>query len=201
MSKGPRRENGADRDRRDVRAIVLAVILGLIGSGALVWQGTSAVFTATTANAANSWTLGTVTLADDDSAAALFSASGLLPASTGSNCITVTYSGNVATTVRLYASASADAGSVAQYIDVTVQQGTGGGFGSCGAFVPSSTVYTGTLDNFTATSTAYGNGVGTWAPSSPSSTVYKISYTLNAATPGNKQGAATTATFQWEAQA
>ena len=195
------RATGDDTDRRNTRAIVLAVLLGLLASGGLVWQGTSAVFTATTSNAANSWTLGTVTLADDDSAAALFTASGLVPGSTGSNCITVTYSGNVATTVKLYASASTDASSVAQYLDVTVQQGSGGGFGSCGAFVPSSTVYTGTLSNFTSASTAYGNGVGTWAPSSPSSTVYKISYTLNAATPTNQQGAATTATFQWEAQA
>jgi len=201
MTARPRHEAGGTAVRRDVRAIVLAVVLGLLASGAMVWQGTSAMFTASTSNAANSWTLGTVTLADDDSAGALFSASGLLPGSTDSNCITVTYSGTVATAVKLYASAATDASSVAQYVDVTIEEGTGGGFGSCGAFVPSSTIYTGTLSNFTSTSTAYGNGVGTWAPSAPGSSVYRISYTLNAATPGNKQGAATTATFQWEAQA
>jgi hypothetical protein len=190
--------DGAGRQRL---AMVLAVLAGLVASGGLVWHGTSAVFTSTTSNPSDSWTLGSVTLSDDDTGSALFSASGLVPGSTGANCITVTYSGTVATSVKLYASASADASSAAQYLDLTIQEGSGGGFGSCGAFTSSSTIYSGTLATFTSTKTAYGSGVGSWAPSSSGTKVYKISYTLNASTPSAKQGAVTTATLQWESQA
>jgi hypothetical protein len=192
----------AARRRPDgVVMVACAVVVGLLGSGLMVWQGTAAVFSSTTSNASNAWTAGSVTLADDDTGSALFSATGLVPGSTGSNCITVTYSGNVATTVKLYASASADASSVAQYLDLTIQEGTGGGFGSCGSFSAGSTIYSGTLSTFTSTKTAYGSGVGSWAPSSSSTKVYKITYTLNASTPSAKQGTSTTATFQWESQA
>lgn len=199
-----RRPRGADRAvdrRRPYLGVVLGLILGLMASGLLFWNATSAVFSSTTSNPSDSWTLGSVTLSDDDTGSALFSASGLVPGSTGSNCITVSYTGNVATTVKLYAAASADASSAAQYLDLTIQEGSGGGFGSCGAFSASSTIYTGTLATFTSTKVAYASGVGSWAPSSSSSTVYKITYTLNASTPSAKQGAVTTATLQWESQA
>ena len=107
----------------------------------------------------------------------------------------------MATSVKLYASASADASSVAQYVDLTIEQGTGGGFGSCGAFTSPTTIYTGTLATFTSTKTAYASGVGSWTPSSSATKVYRITYTLNASTPSNKQGSSTTATLQWESQA
>ena len=187
--------------RRGRSAIVVATLVGLLVSGLLVWQGTAAVFSSTTSDGSNSWTLGSVTLTDDDSGSALFTASGLVPGSTNSNCITVSYAGNVATTVKLYASAATDASSVAQYLDLTIEQGTGGGFGDCTGFTSGSTIYTGTLATFTSTKVAYGSGVGTWAPSGTASQVYRIAYTLNASTPSNKQGSTTSATLQWEAQA
>jgi hypothetical protein len=187
--------------RRGGPRFTAAVLVGVLGSAGLVWQGTTAAFTSTTPTGSNAWTTGAVTVSDDDSGSALFTVTGLVPGSTGSNCITVTYSGNVATTVKLYASASSDSSSVAQYLDLTIQEGSGGGFGSCGSFSASSTIYTGTLATFTSTKTAYGSGVGTWAPSSSATRVYKITYTLNASTPSAKQSTSTTATFQWEAQA
>ena len=196
-----RRRLRASRSSSRLLAVAGALLMGLLGSGMMVWHGSAAVFSSTTSNAANSWTLGSVTLADDDTGSAMFSATGLVPSSTGSNCIAVTYSGTVATTVKLYASASADASSVAQYLDLTIVEGTGGGFGSCGSFVAGSTIYSGTLATFTSTKTAYASGVGTWAPSSSATKVYKITYTLNASVPSAKQAAVTTATFQWEAQA
>jgi hypothetical protein len=181
--------------------MAVAVFAGLLASGALMWRGTAAVFSSTTNNPSNSWTLGSVTLADDDSGSALFTATGLVANSTGSNCITVTYSGNVATTVKLYVSSLTDASSVAQYLNLTIQEGTGGGFGSCGAFVAGTTIYTGTLAAFNTASNTYATGVGTWAPSSAGSKIYKITYTLSGSTPSAKQGTSTQASFQWEAQA
>lgn len=190
--------------QRPVRAgalVAAAVLCGTLGSGVLVWQGTAAVFSASTVNGSNSWTAGSVALSDDDAGSALFAASGLVPGASGANCLAVTYSGDVATSVRLYASASADVSSVAQYLDVVIEVGAGGGFGSCGAFVASSTIYSGTLSDFTTVKDSWANGVPGWSPSGPGSRVYKVSYTLNAATPSAKQGATTTATFTWEAQA
>lgn len=178
-----------------------AFAVGVLVSLGLVWGGTTAAFTSTTPTGSNSWATGSVTLSDDDGGAAMFAVTGLVPGSTGSNCITVSYTGNVATAVRLYASASSDASTVAQYVDLTIQEGTGGGFGSCAGFSSSATIFSGTLSTFTSTKTAYANGVGTWAPSSTASTIYRVTYTLNASTPSSKQGVSTTATLQWEAQA
>lgn len=166
-----------------------------------MWRTTNAAFTATTSNAGNSWTTGSVDLTDDDAGAALFTASGLTPGSTGSRCLTVTYTGTVATAVEVYASASTDPDAIAQYLDITIQEGSGGGFGSCTGFVPSSTIFTGTLNTFVTTHTGYASGVGAWAPSGNGSRVYRISYTLNAGTPNSAEGGTATATFQWEAQA
>ncbi len=191
----------AASSRRRNLGLALALVTGLLGSGALVWQGTNAVFSSTTANSGNSWTLGSVTLADDDSGSALFAVPSMVPTDQGENCLTVSYTGNVAASVKLYATASTDASSVAQYVDLVIEEGSGGGFGDCTGFVAGgAAIYTGTLANFTSTKTNHGNGVGSWAPTGTADTVYRIGYTLNAATPSNKQGAVTTVTFQWESQ-
>lgn len=195
--------SGTARRRTGAAAVAAAVVAGLLGSGAFVWQGTNAAFTATTNNGTNNWTAGAVTLGDDDSNVALFNASGLVPGSTGSKCIRVTYSGTVTAAVTLYVASSA--GTLAPYVDVVVEQGSGGGntgdFSSCGSF-SGATIYSGTLANLASTSTAFGSGVGTWAPTAAAQfSVYKFTYTLNASTPDNMQGATCSATFQWESQA
>ena len=180
--------------------LAAAVLLGLLGSGVLVWRGTSAVFTATTSNPANSWTAGTVSLADDDSGVALFSASGLLPGDSTTNCLTVDYTGDVPTAVKVYAAGLNDASALAQHVDLTIEEGTGGGFGDCTGFTPDATVYTGTVAAFAAGATDYGTGVGSWAPTAAQAAVYRIVCTLNASTPSSKQGTTTSMTFRWESQ-
>jgi hypothetical protein len=178
-----------------------AVLLGLLGSGALVWRGTSALFTATTTSPGNSWTAGTVALGDDDSGSALFSAAGLVPGDQAENCLTVDYTGDVATAVKLYATSFTDPGSLAQYLHLVVQEGSGGGYGDCTGFVPSSGIWTGTLDGFASGATDFGSGVGGWTPSGAGSRVYRIAWTLDAATPTAMQGTTVGLTFRWESQA
>ncbi len=195
--------SGSSRRRTGAVAVATAVVAGLIGSGAFVWQGTNAAFTSTTSNGANNWTAGAVTIGDDDSSQALFSASGLVPSSTGSKCIKVTYTGNVTSAVKLYVASSS--GSLATYLDVVVQEGSGvgnvGDFSSCGAF-SGTTVYSGTLAGMASTTTTFGSGVGTFAPTgSGQFKVYKFTYTLNASTPDSQQSQSASATFQWESQA
>ena len=180
----------------------IAVLAGLLGSGVLVWRGTAALFTATTSNPGNSWTAGTVALADDDTGSALFTAAGLVPGDQGENCITVDYTGDVATAVKLYATSFTDAGSLAQYVDLVVEEGSGGGYGDCTGFVAGGApIWSGSLDTFAAGSTGYANGVGTWSPSAAGSTVYRIAWTLDPATPTGMQGVTTGLTFRWESRA
>ena len=89
---------------------------------------------------------------------------------------------------------------LAQYLDLTVEVGTGGSFGNCGAFSPSGgPLYTGTLANFAASRTNFTNGLAGWnGATNPSNRVYRLTVTLqdnNAA-----QGLSANADFTWEAQ-
>ncbi|GAB1645806.1 hypothetical protein KRMM14A1259_62290 [Krasilnikovia sp. MM14-A1259] len=164
-----------------------------------MWQASSAAFTASTNNAADSWNAGTVALSDDDSGSAMFSANLLRPGSTGEKCIKLTYNGSLSGNVKLYSSAVS--GALAPYIDLVIEEGTGGDFGSCTGFAAAGgPTYTGTLASFGTTKTDFTSGVGTFAPTGAGQIrTYHISYTVNASTPDSAQGATASATFNWQA--
>jgi len=197
-----------------VAIIALAVVLGLIGSGVLVWHASYAAFTATTSNGANSFAAGSVQLSDDDAATAMFSVTGLTPGATASSCITATYNGNVATAgVKLYIAAGGlvKGGSgpdyLSSYLTMKVEEGTDTNptsFGDCTGFTADGVgqpILNNTLTNIASTNTNYATGAGTWAPSvAASKKVYRFTYTLSAAAPNTIQGLTDTATFTWEAQ-
>ena len=186
------RESASGRIRRATAALVAFAVLG---AGWLIWDASQAAFTRSTANNGNSWTAGQVTL-NNDAATAMFTASGLVPGSTDSRCITVTYTGNVAAGVKLYATNYT--GTLGQYLNLTVEMGTGGSFGSCTGFSPTGTVYTGTLDGFRTAATNYTNGVGAVAASNGTARVYKFTYTLQ--NDDAAAGLTSTCGFTWEAQ-
>jgi hypothetical protein len=191
----------ADRSARRARvARWVAVPVGMLVSSLLVWQASNAAFSDTTDNPGNQWASGDVVLSDDDSTNVLFHVSNLKPGDNETRCITVTYSGSLNASVKLYA-ATAGTG-LAQYLDLTVEQGTGGAFGDCTGFTPgASPTYTGTLAGFASAYQNFGNGWGSFAPTGGApidSKTYRIKYTLqndNAA-----QGKDASATFTWEAQ-
>lgn len=184
--------------RRQRPGIAVLIPLALLASSAVVYQASNAAFTATTANPANSWASGTVALTDNDSGAALFTASGLKPGSTGTKCMVVTYSGTLAAAVKLYATSYTDNG-LAQYLTFSVDEGTGSA-ADCSDFGAGSNLYTGTLDGFSTTKTGYANGVSSWAPagSSGATKTYRFSWTLQ--DNDGAQGKTSAATFTWEAQ-
>ncbi len=64
--------------------LAAAVPVGMVVSGALVWQSSYAAFTSSTANPNNAFTAGSVTLTDNDSNGALFAVTSaqLAPSST-----------------------------------------------------------------------------------------------------------------------
>ncbi|MEV6597222.1 hypothetical protein AB0M36_10210 [Actinoplanes sp. NPDC051346] len=178
-------------------AVALTVTGGIVISSGVMWQASSAAFTANTGNAANSWNAGTVTLSDDDNDTVMFSPTNLRPGSTGDKCINVSYTGSLSATVKMYGTAVS--GDLAPYVDLVIEEGTGGGFGSCTGFSATGTAYTGTLSNFGSAKNNFNNGVGTFAPASASNKTYHITYTVNASTPDSAQGKSAAATFKWEA--
>ena len=90
-------------------------------------------------------------------------------------------------------------------LTLTVEQGTGGGFGSCTGFTPlssGSSLYSGTLAAFGTSYTNYSNGVGTWAPTGTASETrtYQVTYTVSNTAPNTTQGGTASLGLTWEAQ-
>lgn len=115
-------------------ASLTAIPVALLVAGVLVWQGSTAAFTAQTRNTGNSWETGSVTLTDDDLGAAAFQISGAIPGQSVSHCIEVTSTSSVAGVVKMYL-ARLGADGLENNIKVTTEIGTGGSFGGCGTFV------------------------------------------------------------------
>lgn len=185
--------NSASRGLLRLAAIASSLLLLTVFTSAR----SQAAFTDSTDNAGNSWTAGSVTLTDDDSNTALFSYSGWTPTDTASNCIVVTYSGDVLpAAIRLHAITT---GGLDDYLDFTVELGTGGSFGNCAGFTPTSTIFSSTLTNFALAHSDYASGLNVFtAATNPTSQTLRITTTLqdnNAA-----QGLSSTATLTWETQ-
>ncbi|WNY33608.1 S24/S26 family peptidase [Curtobacterium flaccumfaciens] len=69
--------------------------------------------------------------------------------------------------MKLYGTNVTTTKDLAANVNLTVEQGTGGGFGSCSGFTPAATgssLYSGTVAGFGAASTNYATGVGSWTP-------------------------------------
>ncbi len=112
-----------------------AIVLGLLASGAMVLTASQAAFSDTTSNSSNSFSTGNVELVDDDSGSAAFNVTNMAPGDTVEQCIEVTYQGSIAdpSAVKLYSGGLTDSGTLAAHLDLTIEEGTGGSFGSCAA--------------------------------------------------------------------
>jgi hypothetical protein len=107
-----------------------------------------------------------VALSDSDAGTAMFGGETLLPGVPLDRCIEVNYSGaDNPGPVLLYAAAAS--GDLAPYLDLSIHMGSAaaGAFGSCGSFVVSQSVYSGTLADFGSTHSSYATGRTTWNPS------------------------------------
>ena len=193
----PAIENHDSRKRPGWRVGVLAATVLL--TTALILTASFAAFSDTTDNSGNTWSAGTVVLTDDDSGSAMFIVSDMAPLATVTECIVVTYSGSlVPATVNLYGVA---AGGLDAYLDLTIEEGSGGVFDNCSGFSPiGGPIFgPGTLTSFAATHTNFGNGAGVWDPAAnPESRTYRFTVTLQ--DNDGAQGLNATATFTWEAQ-
>jgi hypothetical protein len=182
------------------RAVRTAVVAGALGgvifSGALVWAASGAAFSASTRNPNNNWAAATVAISDDDSSSVMFDLTGLVPGDSGQKCITVTYNGNINTAVRMYA--SSPSGTLAPYINVTVEQGTGGSFADCTGFASEVNVSQ-TLSAFAGSYPNHASGFGNWNPNASGQTrTYRFTWSL--AADNSAANKTTGVTFTWEAR-
>ena len=176
-----------------------AVFASLLIATLLLFTTSRGAFSASTNNTSNSWAAGTVTISDDDLGSVTFSVTNMKPgvANAVENCIVVTYDGSlVPADVSLYGTSG---GGLGDYLDTTIEVGSGGAFGDCTGFSTSSTIFSGTLTTFGTTHTDFASGLVAWSPSATSeSLTYRFYVELqddNAA-----QGTSASADFTWEAQ-
>jgi hypothetical protein len=185
-------------------ALLASIPVALVASGAMVWQASYSAFTAKATTPTSNWAAGTVALTDDDAGAAMFTATNLKPGATAQKCIAVTASGTLPSAVKMYGTSYTTTNALSTYINLTVEEGTGGTFaGGCTGFTATSTIFpTGTLLSFSAKN-SYANGVGgAWTPTGAASESrsYRITYTLLSTTPDTAQGGTAAIAFTWEAQ-
>jgi predicted ribosomally synthesized peptide with SipW-like signal peptide len=177
------------------------VVLGLVGGLAAV--GAFSAFSSQTDNPGNQVTTGTVTLSDNDANSPLYNITNGKPGSTDVHCIRVTYSGSLASDVRIYRPDPVTA-ALADHVNVVVTPGNGTAF-DCSNFVADvgAPLYDGTLSAFPST---YAGGVQDYPGATTSWTTgnavtYRVSATVSNAAPDTAQGLTTGShRLRWEAQ-
>jgi hypothetical protein len=137
----------------------------------------------------------TVTLSDDDDAAALFSATGLAPGHPVSGCINVAYEADGYAAFRLHG--QAEGSGLARSLSLLVEAGSGSRFGDCTGF-RGDVVYNGTLAEFSARHGDFAEGVDLDAPLDGTSRSFRI--TAEVLDDDSVQGTDAVATFTWEAR-
>ena len=168
----------------------------------LVVASSRAAFVGTSSNTGNSVTAASVTLTDNDTATALFSLTDVVPGTDYDRCIEVTYNGSLdVAPIKLYMSA-APTGTLGQYLNLTVDIGadTADAFGSCTSFASTVTLFTGTIDTFAATHTAFTNGLATWDPAGGTAETRTVRVRLSVQNVQAAQGTSSGFGFTWEAQ-
>ncbi|MEO5964596.1 MAG: TasA family protein [Candidatus Limnocylindrales bacterium] len=167
-------------------AILLGSSLAMLGAGAM----SLAVFTDSRAST-GSWTTGTIVLGVSPSTA--FSATNILPGSTGSADITVSNTGTGALRYAVSTSATnTDAKGLAAQMTLTVTAGTCASLGS--------TLYTGALGSAALGSPTQGAQAGDRSVAAASSDALCFAWSFPLASGNAFQGAATTATFTFAAE-
>ena len=200
---------GSD-ERRQIGAgplglLIFAFLASMAVVSVLIITTSIAVFSDTTDTAGSSFSVGSVTLVDDDAAGSIFSVTNMTPGQTVTDCIMVTYQGTITNPsgVRVYSGGYTDSGDLDTYLNLTIEEGTGGSFGDCTGFTLENTIESGgTLSDFDTAHTNYATGAGVWDPAStPETKTYRITVELDPATPTAEQGESVTAlTLTWEVQ-
>ena len=192
--------HGAERTKGIV-TIASALVIGLIASGA-TWSA----FNAQTTNAGNSFNSGTVTIADNDSDVAMFTATGMRPGASVSRCIKVTYTGSLTSGVKLYG--ATNNGGLEPYLQMTVTRGTvsSGAFGDCTNFTADATNYNGlgagvlSSGLMNAFPTTLGSAIADPNTAWAQNEAHWYKFTADVADDNNAEGKNSTVAFTWDAR-
>ena len=180
--------------RRETRRARLAIAWGALVLGAALVVAQVAGVTGGDKELDYEWTSAGLMLSNDGAGSAVFSAAGLAPGDTRTNCVAVTYDDTDSAVLRLYGAA---AGGAADAVDFTIEVGSGATFGNCTGFT-GATAYTGTLAAFALTHTDFATGVV--VPDVAPGTPVSFRFTATVRDDNTAQGQSATATFTWEAQ-
>ena len=145
---------------RTQKLLLSTLVVGVLCG--LTTLGVFGVFSATTQNAGNEISTGTVAISDNDSGSALYNITGAKPGDTVSKCIKTTYTGSLPADVHLYTTSAP--GALAQYVDLVISRGTQttSTFPDCTGFTPvGAALFTGTLQTFEQTRTTFASGIDT----------------------------------------
>lgn len=132
--------------RSTARAFAAAVAALLIATLVVNRSTDALTVDGTTAGAALS--SGTISLVDDDQGRSLFDLGAMAPGRPVTRCLEVVYDGTILP-VNL-AMRAESAGTLTSFLDVSVEEGTGGAFEDCGGFRATRPVFAGTLAELTA---------------------------------------------------
>ncbi len=203
--------------RRRRAARLSAPVVGMLAAGLLVWQGSTAAFTAQTTNTADAWATGNLNLTNDGGSggtyagatAALFNETLVKPGSTGAKCINVRSTGNLPGTLKLFRGAltGTNAANLASNLVVTVDAVAPSASApivaaDCSGYTGGSTgaVYNGTLSAF-PTSYAGAASSGALSGATIQYVTYRIGWTMPAAVADNSlQSSSAVADLIWEVQ-
>jgi hypothetical protein len=134
-----------------IRKIRLTVLIAGLVAGVAAFGAFSA-FSATTSNTGNSFASGTVAIGDNDGGSSpLYTSANNKPDDPLVSCIRVTYTGSLASDVRLFASSGITASGAAFHLKVERGTQSSGSFPTCGDFAPTSTPYDAALGSFPTT--------------------------------------------------
>lgn len=186
--------------RKLLATLLLGGFLLVTGGGA-----TFSAFSSTTTNPGNSFAAGTVAISDNDTGTAMLALANAKPGDADTSCITLTYTGSLDASVRLYGTIS---GGLADYLTLTVTRGGDASpqFDDCSSFNPDSTdyigqgpgvIYQGSLSAFPTTYAAGIVDPGTWTTSA---NVHDYRFVVTLANNDAAQGLSGSASFSWQAR-
>ncbi|WP_408898856.1 hypothetical protein ACJ5H2_07035 [Nocardioides sp. R1-1] len=188
-------------------ATAAATPLAILVAAGMVWQSSNAAFSGQTRNSGNNWSTGAVALTDDDAGAARFQVENLVPGQTGTKCLKVTANTTVPGVVKGYAvNPVRSVHGLENRITVSMEAGTGGGFGSCDGFQLEDTVVPSMTLAQMMSVDSFAQGVGGWqVPAGTTSRTYRLTWTFTTAGMTQNeidqlQGDKTGVDMQWELQ-
>jgi len=195
-----------DTEGRKLRIFLTVAVLALMAGVAVF--ATSAPFTATTSNPGYVIQAGTVSIGDSDAGTGtLYNALNQKPGSGNgptAACLRVTYSGSLASAVKLYRGAVTNGSQFRLKVERGDSLSGPASDMNCNGFNSTSTAFDNTLDQFPTTYAAGLDGkAGGGAWSSSDSVDYRFTiYTVDDTTPNAHTSAMSTGShsFTWEAQ-